>query len=209
MIENGLVVRRKGFKTQSIIGRPETTIKYLQNWNIDELIIINVGGPSDITKVLDSALKKCFVPVTIGGSIKTFEEVRHYIRNGADKVIIGKYKSIEVIEKIADFYGSQALSISIDYNHKEEYERIKNWPIGDVVFHDKSRDGMGKGLNIDILKIETNHPKIAMGGVGKYEDIVEGLRCSDGVAVGNLFSFKEISARQARTEARRRGLLVR
>jgi imidazole glycerol phosphate synthase subunit HisF len=68
---------------------------------------------------------------------------------------------------------------------------------------------MGKGLNIDILKIETNHPKIAMGGVGKYEDIVEGLRCSDGVAVGNLFSFKEISARQARTEARRRGLLVR
>ena len=78
-----------------------------------------------------------------------------------------------------------------------------------MVFHDKTRDGKGLGLNLDISKIETTQPKILMGGVGRYEDIVEGLGHADAVAVGNLFSFKELSARLARNMAKEKGIIVR
>jgi len=209
MVENGLVVRRKGFKTQAIVGRPEVTVKYLQNWHIDELFIINVGPVCDIVNIVKAALDKCFIPVTVGGSISSLEEAKHYIRHGADKIVIGRYKSLDLCREISDFYGDQVMSISIDSDHEREYEKIKDWPIGEVIMHDSKRDGEGRGLNLDILGIETKQPKLAMGGIGSYEDIVEGLSICDGVCVGNLLHFKEISARLAKKEARERGILVR
>lgn len=209
MVENGLVVRRKGFKTQSIIGRSEVTVKYLQNWDVDEVFLINVGNTCNIVNMVQDALKRCFLPVTVGGSISSFEEASHYIRNGADKVVIGKHKSKELIESISDKYGDQSIVLSIDDNHKEQYDMVKDWPMGDVVLHDKTRDGMGQGLNLEIAKIETKQSKILMGGVGKYEDIIEGLKVADGVAVGNIFHFKEISAKLAKKEALKKGLIVR
>ena len=75
--------------------------------------------------------------------------------------------------------------------------------------HDTSRDGSGIGLNLDILQQDFDKPVIAMGGVGNYEHIVDGLAVSDAVAVGNLFHFKEISAIKAKKQALIDGLSIR
>ncbi len=205
MIENGYVVRRVGFKTKAIVGRPEITIKYLQKWNIDEIFFINVGKKEDITSVLNAATKKCFIPITVGGNIESSKEAINYIKNGADKVVIGKHANEKLLNEITMIYGDQAVCLTIDKDHYN----IPDWPCGELIIHETSRDGMGTGLNIDILKQDTKKPIIAMGGVGKYEDIVEGLEHCDAVAVGNLFHFKEISARKAKEVARNKGLLIR
>lgn len=212
LIENGLVVRRVGFKTASIVGQPRITIKYLQNWDVDELFFINVGKKQDISLILQMAAEKCFLPITVGGNISSLEEASHYIKNGADKVVIGKHANYDLLSKITEIYGEQAVCLSIDKDH----DNIPEYPCGEIIMHDTSRDGKGNGLNLDILKKPVykngksiNKPIIGMGGVGKYEDIVEGLNYADAVAVGNLFHFKEISAKLAKAKARQSGLLVR
>jgi cyclase len=204
LIENNLVVRRVGFKTKSIIGRPEITIKYLQNWDVDEIFFINVGSKNDMSKILDIASRKVFIPITVGGSISSIEEVDLLMKHGADKVVIGKYASKELLTQICDKYGDQAVCLSIDKNHHS----IPDWPCGEILMHDKSRDGEGKGLNLYILKKPVykngksiHKPIIAMGGVGNYDHIVDGLKLCDAVAVGNLFHFKEISAKQSKKTA--------
>jgi len=205
MIDNGLVVRRKNFKTQSIIGTPEITINYLQRWKIDEIFFINVGEKNDISEILKLASKKCFIPITVGGNISSLEDVNTHFLSGADKVVIGKYASKDLLTSISDKYGNQSICLSVDKDHYN----IPNWPCGEIILHDTSRDGMGKGLNIDILKQRTEKPIIAMGGVGNFEHIVEGLVYADAVAVGNLFHFKEISAIQAKKKCIENGQEVR
>lgn len=212
LIENGLVVRRVGFKTASIVGQPRITIKYLQNWDVDELFFINVGKKQDISLILQMASEKCFLPITVGGSISSLDEVDNYIKNGADKVVIGKHASFDLLSNICNRYGNQSVCLSIDKDH----DKIPEYPCGEIIMHDASRDGIGNGLNLYILKEPVykngksiHKPIIAMGGVGRYEDIVEGLNYADAVAVGNLFHFKEISAKLAKAKAREAGILVR
>lgn len=210
LIDKNLVVRREGFKTTSIIGHPKVTIKYLRNWNVDEIFFINVGikNPS-FYEVLDHATNEIFLPITAGGRISSLEEVDTYMKHGADKVVIGRNASEELINKIAEKYGSQAICLSVDEKHDEMAEYINNWPIGEVILHDKERDGKGEGLNLDILKHRFRFPKIAMGGVGCYDHIVDGLKHADAVAVGNLFHFKEVSAADAKMQAHLEGFNLR
>lgn len=206
LIDNGLVVRREGFKTTSIIGRPEITIKYLQSWNVDEIMFINVGKKDDISYILKEASSKCFLPLTVGGSISNIEEVHTYMKQGADKVVIGKHANKELLSEISNHYGDQAVCLSIDKDHYN----IHDWPCGEIIMHDIDRDGRGEGLNLDILKQDFgNKNVIAMGGVGNYNHIVEGLTYCNAVAVGNLFHFKEISAIQAKELAKKTGFIVR
>lgn len=209
LIEKGFVVRRVGFKTQSIIGRPAVTISYLNKWDVDEIAFINVGEPCNMLPILEFALKDCFLPVSVGGNISSFDEAKQLILNGADKVIIGRYATKELCESISDIFGAQAVVVSIDSNHEETLNEVNTWNIGEVILHDKKRDGKGEGLNLDILKLDTKFPKIAMGGVGNYEHICEGLALSDGVAVGNLFHFKEVAAKEAKKLAKENGLQIR
>jgi len=210
LIENGLVVRREGFKTTSIIGRPNTTVKYLNKWGIDEIFIINVGKKEDLIPILNSTLEKCFIPVTVGGNIDSIDDVDHYIKNGADKVVIGKNKSVDLCKKIVNKYGTQSLCLNHDSPNDFFYEDYFGL-CGEIIIHDIKRDGKGEGLNLEYNKKfnELNVPLIGMGGVGSYEDIVNGLNVYDSVAVGNLFHYKEISAIQSKREAIKNGILVR
>jgi len=212
LIENGLVVRRVGFKTKAIIGKPAMTIKYLQKWAVDEIIFINVGAKSDMSKILDTATKKLFLPISVGGSISTIDEIDRYMRMGADKVVIGKHANEKFMTEIVNKYGDQAVSLSVDNNH----DNVPEFPCGEIIMHDIERDGYGKGLNLDILKKRVykngkyiHKPILAMGGIGSYEDIVEGLKYCDGVCVGNLFHYKEISARKAKEAAKSKGYDMR
>lgn len=211
-IENGLVVRRVLGKTEAIIGKPETTVKFLINWDIDELFLIDVSrNKFEMGDILDIALNNCFIPVTLGGNLSTLADIKHCFRIGGDKIVIGRHATQEFCKEITDLFGVQALVVSLDQDHFPGAKKMVGWPIGELILHDRSRDGLGIGLNLELFeKIERlPFPVIGMGGVGDYQDIVNGLNIFDAVAVGNLFHFKEISAKLAKREATRQGLLVR
>lgn len=209
LLENNLVVRRVGFKTASIIGRPEVTIKYLSNWDVDEIAIINVGEKQDMRQIIKRVTRECFLPVSVGGSISSLDEAGEYIKCGAEKIILGKYASRELCEEIANVYGAQSIIVSIDEDHEAKIKEINEWNCGEVILHSKDRDGKGIGLNLELAKLKTDKNIILMAGVGNYEHITEGLIVADAVAVGNLFSFYEHAAKEAKKKAKERGVHVR
>jgi len=209
LIENDHVVRRVNQKTIAILGKPETTFKYLQNWDVDEICLINVGANNNFSTSVNTALNNCFIPVTVGGNISSLDDIDRLMGVGADKVVIGRHLSEKFINKIANKYGPQIVCGSIDKDHHKRCKEIQDWPIGEILMHDISRDGTGKGLNLDILKIKMRQSVIGMGGVGKYEDIVQAFDYCDSVCVGNLFHFKEMACRQAKNAAKKAGFRIR
>lgn len=219
MIENGYVVRRVGWKTASIIGQPRTTIKFLQNWDVDEIFFINVGEKTDrdtMTRILHQAVDQCFIPITIGGGISSPEEASHYIKEGADKVVIERHASSKLLNKIAIKYGKQAVTLSVSEDHKETLIKAQkeDWAYGDLVINSKERDGMAEGLDLGLansLRNFSKSPLILMGGTRNYQCISDALReyYVDAVAVGNLFHFKEVSAKLAKKECKATGVNIR
>lgn len=209
LCENGNVVRRVRGKTAAIVGSPAVTIKYLADWNVDEICFINLSGQMDDTlQLLEISTENLFLPLSFGGQISSLEQANLLLKNGAEKIVIGRHKSPELIKEIGDKHGKQAVVVSIDSNWYEDSPRYSELA-GEIILHDFSRDGLGNGLNLELAKIDTECPKILMGGVGSYGDIVNGLRVADGVAVGNMFHYKELSATMAKRQARSEGIFVR
>jgi len=208
LVENGKVVRRVKGKTEAILGIPKITVKYLSDWNCDELLFINLSGDFEGTKnLLMTATEECFIPIGIGGNIDSAEKARWCINNGAEKVVLGRNACEKLCRQIGDVCGMQAVSVSVDSDH----ERAKDMQryCGEIILHDRTRDGTRMGLNLELAKIELNVPKVLMGGCRDAKDLTEGLKVADGVCAGNMFQFSELSSKLAKNEARKAGLTIR
>jgi len=131
-IQNGLIVRSEDFSIHQIIGNVVNEAARYNEWNVDELIYIDISreGKYDarrddhrvnsfgsIEDIIKGISKVCFMPLTFGGGIRTLEDVDIRIRNGADKVVLNTAAHEEegFIEAIASKYGSQCCVISADY----------------------------------------------------------------------------------------------
>jgi len=190
---------------------------------IDELVFILVTKDPEKNEV-DNFLKdtekvreRVFAPIMLGGNIRNLEDVKKYFHNGADKIIINtEAKNNNLINEVCEIYGSQAISIMIDYKFNKE--KMKNEiftncgsskvevditeylnsfsldKIGEVILHSIDKDGTGNGYDFKILKNyenEFNKPILLMGGAGKPEHIVEALKLKkvSGIITANIFNF--------------------
>lgn len=137
-LKNGLIVRSEGFSDFREFGNPINQLERLSDWNVDELIYVDITRSGDydlkrddhkiksrstIVEILQDIAKACFMPLTFGGRIKTLNQVDAFMANGADKVIVntGAYLNPELISEVADKYGSQAIIVGLDV--KEEAGR--------------------------------------------------------------------------------------
>ncbi|QJB58058.1 imidazole glycerol phosphate synthase cyclase subunit [Pseudodesulfovibrio sp. zrk46] len=131
-IMNGLIVRSEDFSTHQIIGNIINEAARYNQWNVDELIYVDISrdktydsrrddhkikAVDSIETIITEISKVCFMPLTFGGGIKTIEDVDLRIRTGADKVVINSaaYHTPELITEVARKYGSQCCVISADY----------------------------------------------------------------------------------------------
>lgn len=131
-IKNGLIVRSEGFSYHQNIGNVIDEAKRYNEWDVDELIYIDISREkfydmrrddhstksfSSIEEIIEEISKICFMPLTFGGGIRNIKEVDYIIRNGADKIVLntGAFLNPELITEVAEKYGSQAVVISVDY----------------------------------------------------------------------------------------------
>tara|TARA_B100000242_G_scaffold212674_1_gene154797 strand:- start:618 stop:1394 length:777 start_codon:yes stop_codon:yes gene_type:complete len=189
---------------------------------IDELIFILVTEnpeKNEIKQFLESvneARKKIFAPIILGGAIRNLSNVKSYFDNGADKIIINtKADDQKFLEQISNLYGSQAISIMLDYkiDKKEHaydvyaecgkfrkkndlFKTIKNLDqshYGELILHSIDKDGTGDGHDLTLLKnlSSIKKPILLMGGAGKPEHIVNSLKNDliSGIVTANLFNF--------------------
>lgn len=250
-IKNGLIVRSEDFKTHQLIGNVVNEASRYNDWQVDELIYIDISRDNEIDSGRDDhkieavhskedILKKisqtCFMPLTFGGKTRTIEDVDFLIRNGADKVTLnsGALENPELITKVAEKYGSQAVVLSVDYRlidkkpivfstfgtvntEKSVFDWIKEAETlgaGEIFINAIERDGKGSGYDITTIGevvSRTKLPVIACGGAAdEYDflDLAEQTNVS-GIAAGNWFHFVEHSYPRAKKLLKKNNIHVR
>lgn len=227
--------------TNVIHANPITAVKFFNAWAVDEIILLDVSRDlkkrNKFYDAIDDLSKKCFVPLTVGGWINSIEEVSKLLRFGADKIVINTaaYKNPKIISDCAKTFGSQCVVISIDAKIIEngEYEVClnrgqepigldpANWAkeaqemgAGEIFLNCINNDGNRKGYAIDLLQRivdKVDIPVIAMGGVSKWQHLVDGiiLGGADAVAAANIFHYTEHSTKKAKEYMRSKGIDVR
>ncbi|MBY0431836.1 MAG: imidazole glycerol phosphate synthase cyclase subunit [Rhodospirillales bacterium] len=190
-------------------------------------------------EIVEELSRRCFVPLTVGGKIADLERVRAYTRAGADKVVInsGALRVPGLLEEVAAGYGSQALVVSIDArpdaampsgyrvmigNGREETEfdaidwarRVVARGAGELMVNSTEHDGNKRGYDLELTRrvaAAVDVPVIAMGGVGDWQHMVDGIveAGADAVAAGNIFHYTEHSTKKAKEYLIAKGLDVR
>ncbi len=202
---------------------------------VDELMILDVSREGADRSVfyrdVERLVEECFIPVTVGGRLRSREDAAACFEVGADKVLMNRtfFEAPRVCEEVASTYGSQALIAGIDVSDliEKQHESRQRWFItrdrlkdhvqnvvssgaGEVLVQSAERDGTGKGLDLSLASLANSGstPLILMGGVGHASHLSEGLRDSavDAVATANLFNFIGESLITSRVGARADGV---
>jgi len=241
LIRDGLIVQSIGFNRYLPIGHPRFPIEFVAKWDVDEIVLLDMSATKNNrvldTNVLELLSRSCFVPLTVGGGIKSVEDVRNIIRTGADKVTVNSHAVArpKLISEIADIFGSQCVVVSIDcklendgsyqvYTHSGKIatgltaeswaQQVEKLGAGEIFLNSIDRDGSKLGYDIELIRRVSDSvsvPVIACGGVGNYMHFAEGIiegRAS-AVAAANIFHFIEHSTIVAKAHLLKSGVDVR
>jgi len=209
-VKDGKVVKGINFIDLREAGDPVEQAKLYNQLGADELCFLDIAATKEaketICDVIEKVAEECFIPLTVGGGIKTISDIRKILNSGADKVSINSaaiYNPNFVKEAALEF-GSQCIIAAIDakknsagnfeiFTHGgskstgidaiEWAEKMANDGAGELLVTSMDRDGTGDGYNHELNKAITDKvsvPVIASGGVGKLEHF------SDGVEKGNV-----------------------
>ena len=205
LIKNDLIVQSIGFNKYLPIGNPKFPLEFLNKWDVDEIVLLDIGAYKEKRKlnlkILEILSKSCFVPLTVGGGIMSVEDVRKFIRAGADKVSINSnaINNPQLITEIADIFGSQCIVVSMDCKFdndgvyrvykdsgnistnlvaSEWAKEVERLGAGEILLNSIDRDGSKIGYDINLVKKITDAvsiPVIACGGVGDFSHFAPGI----------------------------------
>lgn len=204
-VDNGRVVKGTRFENIRDEGNPVELAEKYYNDGADELTFLDIGATYKSRDILiqtvEQVSRKVFIPLTVGGGIKSVEEMKTVLRHGADKVSICSSALLEpeLISNAAEIFGSQCIVVSIDakkcgesWNAFRSGGRIdtginavsfaieaQNRGAGEILLNSIDNDGMQGGYDIELLKavsLKVNIPVIASGGAGRFEDFAEGVK---------------------------------
>lgn len=238
--KNELVVQSFNFKKYLPIGNVKTAIEFFVDWDVDEILIIDIDASREEREpnfeLVKWAASECFVPLTVGGGIKTLLHVQQLLQAGADKVCINSVtrENTLFIENAAKTFGDQCITVSLDivktegeyrlYDHLsgqavecdllEHLRMLENSGAGEVLLNSVERDGSRMGFDLELLNFISSKftiPVIALGGVGRFEHLAEAViegGCQ-AVSAANIFQHMEHSTIAAKSQMLKAGLNVR
>lgn len=238
-IKDDYVVKGRQLEGVRRVGNPnELAVRYYED-GIDEILYVdNVASlynRNSLDQVLYESTKNIYIPVTVGGGIRTVEDVRYLLSKGADKVAINTaaIKDKTIIEQVADKFGAQCMVLSIQakkngsswealYDNGREHSGLDavEWAIlgeklgaGEILVTSVDKDGMMSGMDlelIDQINAVTTIPVIACGGVRNADDIIAAEKCGvSGVAVGSILHYNKISVKELKREVIGKGGNIR
>lgn len=202
IVRNGVVVQSIGFKKYLPVGKPAIAVEYLNQWGIDEIILLDITATKNRDRphfeMISDAALKCHVPLTIGGGIQTVDQIRELMHCGADKISLNQSAlyNKDLISKAAHVFGDQCVVISIDciqtnsgykvfdYIKQKALDisvvdftkEVQNLGAGEILINSVDKDGSYTGYDIDLLnricEVATV-PVICCGGARNANDFVE------------------------------------
>ena len=238
----GRVVKGVNFVNLVDAGDPVECAKVYDRAGADELVFLDITATSDhrgtVVDMVRRVAEQVFIPFTVGGGIRTVENFKEILREGADKVAVNSAAIMNpnLISEAADKFGSQCVVVAIDAKRRPDgsgwniYKaggRIDmgidavEWAMkanrlgaGEILLTSMDCDGTKNGFDLQLTRLvseNVNIPVIASGGAGRLEHFYDGLTegKADAVLAASLFHFKELEIRQVKEYLRSRGISVR
>ena len=218
LLKNGQLYKTKNFSNPKYIGDPINAIKIFNDKGVDEIIILDIDCTTNNKdpdfKLIEKIAQECFMPICYGGGIKNEKIARNIFSLGVEKISINTpiaNENFNLIKKISDIFGSQALVASIDlaknffgnYNIKlnKKFLKNKNWiqileksiqnGVGEILIQNYDKEGTMTGADLDLVKIiakEFTVPVIYSGGINSFNNIQDCLKLGvSAVGVGSYF----------------------
>lgn len=242
-VKDGRVVKGVNFIGLRDAGDPVEAAKRYNGEGADELTFLDITASSDnrdtILHIIEEVAGQVFIPLTVGGGVRTVADIRRLLNAGADKVSINTAAVTrpDLIDEAAGFFGSQAIVAAVDakaVNPENTHWEIfthggrnptgldaVEWAVemqkrgaGEILLTGMDRDGTKQGFNLPLTRAvaeAVDIPVIASGGVGNVRHLIEGITegKADAVLAAGVFHFGEIAIREAKRAMREAGIEVR
>ena len=239
-IKNGRVVKGINFINLVDAGDPSEQAKFYSENGADEICFLDITASNEnrdtIYNVVEKTSKKCFVPLTVGGGVRSVDDINKLLNCGADKVSINTaaVQNSDVVVESSKMFGSQCIVVAIDakkngnkwqiFTHGgknstgidaiEFAKKMEESGAGELLVTSMDRDGTQIGYDIELMsKISTkiNIPVIASGGVGNLDHLVDGIKLgkANAVLAASIFHYGKYSVKQAKEYLDSKGIPVR
>lgn len=239
-VNNGRVVKGVNFVNLIDAGDPVAVAAAYDAAGADELVFLDITASSDhrntVADMVRKVAEQVFIPFTVGGGIRTVDDFKAILREGADKVSVNSAAIMNphLISEAAEKFGSQCVVVAIDAKKTPNgYHIFKNggrvdmgidaieWAMqadklgaGEILLTSMDCDGTKAGYDIELTRLISENvsiPVIASGGAGKLEHFYDALTDgkADAALAASLFHFKELEIRQVKQYLKDRGVPVR
>ena len=223
LLQDDYLVKTVKFKNPNYIGDPINAVRIFNDLKADELVFLDIDatkkGKLINLEFVKQVGEEANMPFSVGGGIKTIEDIRNIIAAGAERVIIGAYavENTDFIKKATDVFGSSTVAVCVDFkkkffggftvcthNGKKTHKfnpidfslKMEELGVGELIIQSIDNDGLMNGYNYDLLKQISEAvtiPVVALGGAGNYLDLKKCYTQSfvSGVAAGSLFVYND------------------
>jgi len=240
-IKDGRVVKGINFVNLVDAGEPAEQAKIYNDSGADEICFLDITASNEnrntILEVVKKTTEKCFVPLTVGGGVRSMEDISNLLNAGADKVSINTaaVTNDNLVKEAAEKFGSQCIVIAVDAKkvNNDKWEvfthggrkstgkdvlkfvsKMESLGAGEILLTSMDRDGTKKGYDLDLTKKVSKlvkMPVIASGGDGNLEHLYQGIKIGKACAVlaASIFHFGEYTILEAKQYLDSKGIPVR
>jgi cyclase len=239
-VTDGRVVKGVNFVDLQDAGDPVEIAKQYNEAGADELTFLDITASSDnrdlILDIIESVAKQIFIPLTVGGGVRSPNDVRRLLNVGADKVSINTAAILnpELVKEAASRFGSQCIVVAIDAKRVDDHwevfthggrkstglnaidwaKKMVDYGAGELLVTSMDKDGTKEGFDLELTKKISNSvdvPIIASGGVGNLNHLVDGVKLggADAVLAASIFHFGEYSIRDAKDFMKQHSIEIR
>ena len=242
-VNDGRVVKGVNFVNLIDAGDPVAIAEAYDKAGADELVFLDITASSDarntVVDMVRKVAEKVFIPFTVGGGIRTVDDFKAILREGADKVSVNSAAIMrpELISEAADKFGSQCVVVAIDAKRREDgsgwniyknggridmgidavewAKKVEALGAGEILLTSMDCDGTKAGYDLELTRTIAENvsiPVIASGGAGNLEHFYEALGeegKADAALAASLFHYKELEIREVKEYLREKGVSVR
>jgi len=237
-VNNGRVVKGVNFVGLRDAGDPIELAARYNAEGADELVFLDIGatieGRQTLINVVEQTAREVFIPLTVGGGVRSVDDARAIIRAGADKISVNSaaVNRPELLRELSDEFGSQAVVLAIDARSKgnswqvytrggrhaeqldalEWAQRGEQLGAGEILLTSMDADGVKTGFDLPLTSAIHNCvqlPVIASGGAGTLQHFVDVLQHSDAALAASVFHFGTLRIDDVKSRLRSAGMVVR
>ncbi|RJF99663.1 imidazole glycerol phosphate synthase subunit HisF [Noviherbaspirillum saxi] len=237
----GRVVKGVNFLELRDAGDPVEIARRYDEQGADELTFLDITATSDgrdlILHIIEAVASQVFIPLTVGGGVRTVDDVRRLLNAGADKISINStaIANPQMVADAAHKFGSQCIVVAIDAKRNAEgrwevfshggrkatgldvvqwAKKMEGLGVGEVLLTSMDRDGTKSGFDLDLTRAVSDAvsiPVIASGGVGGLQDLADGIKLgkADAVLAASIFHYGQHTVQEAKQFMSGQGIPMR